>query len=175
MKRRLLLLMLVFSMSISCINAQKLISGTFTLPASEKYLAVAWDFSEAVIEKKYDEKEWEMINGKEVWASAKAEALGNIIVQMNEKMKKSRLICISLNSEIKPAYTLYIHPLTLNRKGDNKSLYILKETETGQEIGRAKRSGDGGSFGDLANLLLDGYEEAARAIGSYLTSKNKLK
>ena len=162
-------------MSITCVNAQKLITGTFALPSSERYLAVAWDFSEAVIEKKYSEKEWENINGREAWANAKAEALGYIINEINGKMKKSRLICISTDSDIKPTYTLYIHPLTLNRKGDNKSLYILKETASGREVGRAKRSGDGGHFGSLANLLFDGYEEAARDIGGFLAKKNKLK
>lgn len=113
--------------------------------------------------------------GAEEWAKAKSEALSDILQEMNGKMRKARLTVIKPGSELKSNYTMYIVPITLNRKGDNKSYYILKRNSDGEEIGRVKLGGDGGSFGSMANLLWDGYEEAARKMGKYLQTHNKLK
>ena len=154
---------------------QSTVSGSFELPKEEKYLAVDWDCSETLFEKKHNEKEWEALLGKEEWQKAKSEALSDILVEMNNKMGKARITVVKAESELKGNYTMYIAPIKLNRKGDNNSFYILKRNSDGAEVGRVKLSGDGGSFGSLANLLWDGYEEAARKMGRYLTHHNKLK
>ena len=155
--------------------SQKTVSGSFELPKEEKYLAVDWDCSQTLFEKKHNEAEWEALIGKEEWTKAKTEALGDILVEMNNKMRKSRITVVKKGSELKYNYTMYIAPIKLNRKGDNTSFYILRRYSDGVEVGRVKLGGDGGSMGSLANLIWDGYEEASRKMGRYLTSHNKLK
>ena len=155
--------------------SQKTVSGSFELPKEEKYLAVDWDCSQTLFEKKHNEKEWESLIGKEEWAKAKSEALRDIVVEMNSKMKNSRITVVKRDNELSCNYTMYIAPIKLNRKGDNTSFYILRRNSDGVEVGRVKLGGDGGSIGSLANLIWDGYEEASRKMGRYLTSKNRLK
>lgn len=168
------LFIFVFIFATSNCFAQKVISGSFALPESETYLYVDWDFSETLFEKKYNEKEWEAMNAGE-WTKAKSEALGFILNEMNEILKKSRIIVIQKGSDLKAEYTLYISAIKLDRKGNNKSFFILKKNDSGEEIGKAQIKGDGGHWGSLGNLLGDGYEEAARKMGSLLKKNNKLK
>ena len=54
--KKLLVLALCF-MSLSS-YAQKAKSGSFELPANEKYITFDWDCSETLFEKRYDEREW---------------------------------------------------------------------------------------------------------------------
>ena len=148
--------------------------GTFTLPENEKYLCIDWDFSETVFEKKFDEKEWQSMIGKEEWENAKKEALSQIILHINTKMKKSRIIAVKSKSDLKSNYTLYIAPISLDKKGNNKSKYILKNSVTDEVVGEMIAKGDGGHWGDLANLLWDGYEEMSEKIAKKLVRDNKL-
>lgn len=155
--------------------AQKLLSGSFVLPESEKYIEVDWDCSKTVFDKKYNETEWKSIIGEKDWNNAKSEALAFILNKMNDEMKKSRLIAVKSGENLQSSYVLYISPLTLDKKGNNVTLYILKEKKTGAELGRLRKKGDGGHWGTLANLLGDGYEEAASDIGGYIKKHNKVK
>ena len=173
MKKFYVFILLTIS-SVSCYS-QKLISGSFELPESEKYLAVDWDFSKTVFEKKFNEIEWTAINGEKEWEDAKSEALAFILVEMCGKMDKASIIAIKTGSNFTSNYTLYICPIRLNKKGDNVSLYVLKENSTGKECGVCRITGDGGSHGTLGNLLGDGFEEAARKMGKYLKSCNRQK
>ena len=169
------LFLFVFMLAAIPSYSQKTLSGSFELPAEEKYLTVDWDCSQTLFEKKHNEKEWEALIGKEEWDKAKSEALTDILVEMNKKMTKARITVVKPGSELKSNYTMYIAPIKLNRKGDNISFYILRRNSDGAEVGRVKLSGDGGSMGSLANLLWDGYEEASRKMGCYLTRNNKFK
>lgn len=171
-KNCILFIILLFSLSG---YSQTLVSGTFTLPEEEKYLGVSWNCSETVFENKYNETEWENLMGKEEWQQAKKEALVQIVMEMSTKMEKSRITLVKEGSDFQPGYTMYICPVKLNRKGDNKSFYVIINNATGEEVGRLRLGGDGGHFGSLANLLWDGYEEAARKMGKYITSHNKTK
>lgn len=154
--------------------SQKTISGSFQLPAEEKYLAVDWDCSHTLFEKKHNEKEWEALIGQEEWEKAKSEALTDILVEMNNKMRNARITVVKAGSDLKANYTMYIALINLSRKGDNTSYYILRRNTDGTEVGRIRVKGDGGSIGSLGNLLWDGYEEAARKIGKFFTRNNKL-
>lgn len=169
------LLLFVFMLVSLPSYSQKTISGSFELPKGEKYLAVEWDCSKTLFEKKHSEKEWEALIGKEEWTQAKSEALSDMLVEMNNKMRKCRITVVKSGNELKCNYTMYIAPIKLNRKGDNTSFYILRRNSDGAEVGRVKLGGDGGSMGSLANLIWDGYEEASRKMGRYLTNKNPMK
>ncbi len=170
MKQLLFILLILLSAPT---YSQKLISGSFKLPAEDKYVVVDWDFSNTVFEKKFSEKEWIAINGQQEWENAREEALSLFLKLMNEELKKSRLIVIRSNSELKSNYTLYICPIELDKKGNNKSYYILKRNNSGEEVGKCLLKGDGGHWGSFANLLGDGYEEAAEKMGKYLRKQNK--
>ncbi len=172
MKKFILFAMML--MALPCYS-QKLLSGSFTLPAQEKYLIVDWDFSKTIFEKKYAEKEWIAMHGQKEWEEATSEALTLILKKMNDKMERTRIIAIKKGSDLKAAYTLFISPISLDRKGNNKSLYILKMNSTGEEIGKCQLKGDGGHWGSLANLLGDGYEEAAGKMGKFIVKHNKMK
>lgn len=164
----------LLAVSISA-HSQKVITGSFYLPIGEKYLRLDWDFSYTIFEKKLNETEWKATNGEKEWETAKSEAMAVILREMNGKMEKSRILVVAPESSVESKYTLYICPLRLNRKGDNKTRYVLKEDATGYELGICQLSGDGGSFGSLGNLLGDGYEEEARKMGKFLKSNNKMK
>ena len=71
MKNLLLLFLLSFSLSGS---AQKVLSGSFELPANEKYLALDWDCSQTLFDKKFTEKEWKSMKGED-WDIAKKEVI----------------------------------------------------------------------------------------------------
>lgn len=160
---------------LSAVSFSQKVTGTFTLPEGEKFISIDWDWSDAVIDKKYNEADWIVVNGKEYWEKAKLEVLSLLVREMNSKMEKARITVISPENEKKTKYTLFICPIKYSKKGDNVSIYRLKETSSGEEIGSCKLSGDGGSFGSVANLLGDGYEEAARKMGTILKRYNRIK
>ena len=170
MKRLLVLTLLGFSLSS---YAQKVLSGTFELPAEEKYLTLDWDCTQTIFDKKYTEKEWHAIKGDD-WPNAKKQVMEGIVRDMNEKMGKTRIIAVLPGSELHGAYTLYICPQKLDSKGNNKSTYILKDAQ-GTEIGRAEFTGDGGHWGTFANLMGDGYEKAGSKLGALITKYNKMR
>lgn len=171
--KRLLFLVVTVMIFVDCYSQK--VTGTFTIPESEKFISLEWDWSEAVIDKKLSENDWAAINGEEYWEKAKMEALKLIAREMNEKMTNSRVAILSPESDRTTAYKLFIRPVWYNKKGNNESFYILKETSTGNSVGRCKLYGAGGSIGSVANLLGDGYEEAARKMGSILKKYNKIK
>ena len=171
---KLVLLFLLMLMQVTAGYAQK-VSGTFTLPENERFISVSWDWSDAVIDKYLNEKDWASVNGEKKWETAKLEAMQLIVREMNSKMDKSRITVISPESERKTAYTLYICPIKYSKKGDNQSFYVLKNNSTGEEIGRCRLNGDGGRIGTVANLLGDGYEEAARKMGTILVKYKKIR
>ena len=156
-------------------------SGTFTLPESEKYLLLKFDFSNTVFEDKYNEADWALLNGKESWEEAKQDALGRIVELMNREMTKTRIIMVldkmgvSGNSGIKPNYTLFITPISYFKNGKNKSNYVIKNNETGEILGIIETKGSGGHFGSLGNLLGDGFEKSAPYIALKIAKYNKIK
>lgn len=168
MKKLFVLILVCFSLSA---NAQKVLSGSFELPANEKYLALDWDCSQTLFDKKYNEKEWHAIKGDD-WPNAKKQVIEGIVRDMNEHMIKTRIIAVLPGSELHGAYTLYICPQKLDHKGNNKSTYILRD-DNGTELGKAEFNGDGGHWGTFANLMGDGYENAGKKLASLIKKYNK--
>lgn len=178
MKKLLILILFLIEASVSCFS--QTVNGDFTIPLTDKYVVLKFDCSKTVFENKYNETDWGLIVGVEEWAKAKKEALARIVGMMNEKMKKTRIIMVvedpsSTISTTKSNYTLYIMPFTLNRKGKNKSNFILKENSTGNVLGFTSVKGGGGHFGSLANLLGDGYEDSAPDVAKLIEKYNKNK
>ena len=91
---------------------------------------------------------------------------------MNNHLTRSRIIAILPGSELKSSYTIFICPIKLDSKGNNKSNYVLKDA-SGKELGRAQFNGDGGHWGTFANLMGDGYEKAGRKLASLMKKYNK--
>lgn len=52
---RKLFLLALLGVSLSG-NAQKVLNGSFELPADEKYLALDWDCAQTLFDKKYNKK-----------------------------------------------------------------------------------------------------------------------
>ena len=162
-----IVLQFLFSFALAASTcAQTVISGSFDCLATEKAVCIKWDFTNVVFEKKFNEQEWAEIKGAEEWGKAKEEAMDVIIENVNDMLKKEQVFIVK-NSE-KANYVITIFPLTLDRKGNNKSEYVLTDIKNGNEEGRILIKGDGGHWGDIANLLGDGYEEAARKLGKYI-------
>jgi len=165
MKRQLLSFLLPFAISAN-INAQTVISGSFDCLSTEKAVCIKWDFTNTVFEKKYNEQEWTELKGTEEWDNAKKEAMDLIIENVNEMLKKEQVYVVKESERAN--YVITIFPLTLDKKGNNKSEYVLTDIKGKNEEGRILIKGDGGHWGNLANLLGDGYEEAARKLGKYI-------
>ena len=152
--------------------------GTFTLPETEKYLTLKFDCSKTLFEKKYNEADWALLNGADEWEKAKAEALERIVEMMNEKMTNTRIIMVleSMgNANFVSNYTMYITPISLDKKGRNKSAFVIKNNETGELLGYNMVDGRGGHFGSLGNLLGDGYEDCAPRVAKVIAKHNKNK
>ena len=79
-------------MSAICFSQK--VTGTFTLSEGEKFISVDWDWSDAIIDKKYNEADWIVVNGKEYWEKAKLEVLSLLVREMNSKMDKSRITVV---------------------------------------------------------------------------------
>ena len=153
--------------------AQKVLSGTFELPPNEKYLTLNWDCSETVFEKKYNEKEWQAVKGDD-WPKAQKQVLERLVRDTNDHIDKSRVIVVLPGSELQGSFTLFICPIKLDKHGNNKTNYILRDAN-GNEIGKAQFNGDGGRWGTFANLLGDGYENAGKKLGNLIDKYNKRK
>ena len=169
--KKLFLLALVL-VSLSC-NAQKVLSGSFELPAGEKYFYLDWDCSQTLFESKFNEKEWRAIHGDD-WEKAKKEVIEMIMRDLNNSMGKISIIAVLPGSELKGTCTLFVCPQKLDRKGNNKSVYILKDAN-GTELGKAEFKGSGGHWGSFANLIGDGYENAGSKLASLFKKYNKKK
>lgn len=155
------------------------VKGTFSLPETEKYLVLKFDFSETVFDKKYNEEDWALLNGKENWEDAKKEALKRIVKMMNEKMTKTRIIIVLEdmatpdNPQVHSNYTLYIIPLTYSKLGKNRSVFVLKNNETNDFVGCVSDLGSGANFGSLGNLLGDAFENSAPRVAKKIANYNK--
>lgn len=165
MKQLLLSVLFAAAFSVN-IHAQKEISGSFGCLSTERAVCIRWDFSNTLFENKFSEQEWEETKGKAAWNNAKNEAMDVIIENVNDMLKKEQVFVVK-NSD-KAHYIITIAPLSLDSKGNNNSEYILTDIKNGSEEGRILIKGDGGHWGDLSNLLGDGYEEAARKLGKYI-------
>ncbi len=165
--KKFIFLVLSF-LAVNTMNAQKLISGDFSVLKSEKFLKVAWDYSETIIEKQYSESEWEKIRDPGEWENAKEEAMDVVLENMNDALEKTTLRVVGLDRDFEVKYVLYIKPIELDKKGNNRSDFILIEKETDKEVARLNIKGDGGHWGTLSNLLGDGFEESARSVGKYI-------
>lgn len=168
MRKNIVLILLMFSVSIF---AQKVISGHFRLPSNEKYITLDWDCSETIFDKKFNEKEWKAVKGDD-WPEAQKQVIEGIVKDMNDHLTRSRIIAILPGSELQASYTIFICPIKLDSKGNNKSIYVLKDS-SGKEIGKAEFSGDGGHWGTFANLMGDGYEKAGKKLASLMKRYNK--
>ena len=168
MRKIIILLFLQFPVSGF---AQKLVSGDFRLPANEKYVTLGWDCSETLFDKKFDETEWKAVKGDD-WPMAKKQVIESIVKDINDNLKRSRVVAVLPGSELKVSYTIFICPIKLDSKGNNKSYYVLRDAN-GKEMGRVIFNGDGGHWGTFANLLGDGYEKAGKKLASILKKYNK--
>jgi len=168
MRKNLILILLMFTVSGF---AQKVLSGDFKLPANEKYVTLDWDCSETIFDKKFNEKEWKAVKGDD-WPEAQKQVIEGIVKDMNNHLTRSRIIAILPGSELKSSYTIFICPIKLDSKGNNKSNYVLKDA-SGKELGRAQFNGDGGHWGTFANLMGDGYEKAGKKLASLMKKYNK--
>lgn len=177
----ILFVMMVLSLNMIGQQMNYKVKGTFTMPESEKYVKLDFDFSKTVFEKKYSEADWAILNGEKEWESAKQEALEMIVEQMNKEMNKTRIILIidKMNAvggkKVETNYTLFVVPRELNKKGKNKSDFILINTATGEALGYVATSGSGAHFGSLGNMLGEGYEDSAPAIAKLIEKQNKIK
>lgn len=156
------------------------LKGTYKLPESEKYVLLDFDFSETLFEKRISVADWAILNGEEEWEKAKQEALEIIVEVMNKEMTQTRIIFVlnTMNKtgtkKIDSNYTLFIKPIELNKKGKNKSEFVLKDTSTGEILGSVVASGPGVHFGSLGNMLGEGYERNAPVIAKIIQKENKL-
>lgn len=172
MKKKILISLFLL---VSIAGYSQKVTGTFSLPESEKFLDLKWDWSKAIIDKKLTEKEWATVVGEKTWEEAKHEALLLIAREMNGKLANSRIMIVSPENDTKTACTLYITPLEYGKKGTNVSQYRLVDNKTGEQIGMCETYGTGGKIGSIGNLLGDGYEEAARRIAGVLRKYNKVR
>ena len=110
---------------LSAVSFSQKVTGTFTLPESEKFISIDWDWSDAVIDKKYNEADWIVVNGKEYWEKAKLEVLSLLVREMNSKMEKARITVISPENEKKTKYTPNhidkLFELVLKEGGENNN------------------------------------------------------
>jgi hypothetical protein len=180
--KKLLLLIIICLLPLAMIAQNPVkVKGSLTLPETEKYLVLKFDFSETVFEKKYNEADWAMLNGQEEWEKAKEEALTAIVNWMNEEMTKTRIIMVhekmtnTANPAFKSNFTLYIAPQTYAKNGKNKSMYILKNNETGEVLGSVSTYDGGGVFGSLGNLLSEAFDSNAPLVAKKIAKDNKLK
>lgn len=170
--KKLLVLALCF-MSLSS-YAQKAKSGSFELPANEKYITFDWDCSETLFEKRYDEREWRAIKGED-WDIAKNQVVEMLVKDVNASLGKSRIVAVLPNSDIKASYIIYICPQKLDSKGNNETIYVLKDSQ-GRELGRTEFFiGDGGRWGSFTNLIGDGYEDSGKELAKVIKKYNKAK
>ena len=169
--KKLLVLALCF-MSLSS-YAQKAKSGSFELPANEKYITFDWDCSETLFEKKFNETEWCAFKGDD-WDKAKTLVIEMLVKDINESMNGSRVVAVLPNSELKASYIIFICPQKLDSKGNNITTYILKDPK-GKELGRTEFLGAGGRWGSFTNLIGDGYEDSGKKLGKLMKKYNKTK
>ena len=162
-----IVLVMLLSLMTTSSSAQKVISGSFSALSSEKAVSVKWDFGSTVFEKKYNEREWESINGEAEWNKAKNEAMSLILKCINEELKKAHVYVVGENLSNECKYTILVSPINLDRKSNNKSNYYLVD-KNNTEIACVQIKGDGGHWGSLGNLLGDGYEEAAKKLGKLI-------
>lgn len=165
MSRKYLSLLLAL-FSVNCF-AQKVVSGSFSALSSEKAVSVRWDFGSTVFEKKFNEREWESLNGETEWRKAKNEAMAVILKCINEELKKNHVYVVGENLSNECKYTIIVSPISLDRKGNNNSNYYLVDNNN-VEVACVQIKGDGGHWGSLGNLMGDGYEEAAKKLGKLI-------
>ena len=178
----LLFFVLLSSLNTWCQTSSLLTyEGNLTIPDNEKYVKLDFDFSQTVFEKKYNEEDWALLNGKNEWEEAKQEALERIVDLMNEKMKNTRINLVidkmieKMNNGIVPKYTLYITPLKLKKNGKNTSAFVLKNNATGEVLGTVQTVGKGAHFGSLGNMLGDGLENSGPVVAKLIRKHNKIK
>ena len=78
---------------------------------------------------------------------------------------------VFFTGESETDFSIRVSPAMMNIDGKYIINYSLVDNATGEVLGTAYQTGDGGTFGSFSNLQGDGFEEAAEAFKKILNKQ----
>lgn len=159
------IILFLFVLAAIGANAQK-VSGTFEGLASQKYVNVMVDFSEASIHGMSEEDFAELESD---WEKDKPSIIAKVISNLSDKLEGRFVFGLK-----KPnSYALKIHVNTISIKGNfNFDVKVLNSE--GNEVAQIlNATAKGGTFGSALNLIGDGAEATGKVLAKIIKSKIK--
>ena len=160
------LVLMATMMSANTSLAQKLQSGSLDFLSSTNTLAVAIDYSQAIISKLTYSTRCEVDPD---WKKGEEEIEKRFVIALAEELSKHG-IGISKNS----SYTLNLIPIKIDNDGETRAQLYVKDADGNSVAFIDNLHGEGGRFGSLTNLTGDGMERLAHSLGSFLGKQKRL-
>lgn len=150
-------------------SAQKNVEGSFPSLKGVKKINLVVDYSEMQIDNKtvadwleYRQAEQPKYDAnKELDSELKPTVVEKLTDEINSKLKKSGAYVVTNNSA---DYTLRVKPISVAKKGNNTNECAILDKE-GNVLVKFEIKGSGGTFGSMANLWGDGYEDTGKKLG----------
>jgi hypothetical protein len=165
MKKLLLLLALACCTGMG--YAQKLVSGSLAALSHETRLNVEIDYSEAVLNNLTLD---DFVATNDKWELAQTELWTKFVEKLNEGMSSRQPRLLAGHNE--SGYTLVLHVLDIDKKGNQRSVVKIKDA-AGNTIAEINANGDGGHFGSFYNLAGDGMKDIGERVGKFIVKKIK--
>ncbi len=168
---KVLLLMAAMIVTLSA-NAQKILQGSKPSLKGEAKINLKLDLTDTRIDNKsiadwleYRQAEQPDYNAKdELEKELKPEIQEKIVKELNDKLGKKGAF-VTINGSAK--YTLLVCPVSIKKNGKNTNECSILD-ENGNVLVKFLASGSGGTFGSMANLIGDGYENSGSKMASFV-------
>ena len=173
--KKLFLFFAVFFLAVSA-YAIDLKTGSFAALAGQERVRVDFDFSDVMIDGMTLENFLELgvvDDDFKDWNDFVNFIKRRFLAGINSDTYKFVEGMVFFTGESETDFSIRVSPAMMNIDGKYIINYSLVDNATGEVLGTAYQTGDGGTFGSFSNLQGDGFEEAAEAFKKFLNKQLK--
>lgn len=129
-------------------------------------VAFSIDYSQATI-RGLSEQDNSDLMGKEDWGKAKASVRKLFLLAFEENIGKKDIYLFG-PEDSKSKYRIIFKVSTIDKDGDIKGIFYLKDRYEDRTIAFVELKGNGGRIGDFVNLMGDGHKDISEKFAKFL-------
>ena len=140
--------------------------GGFNILNKGDRIAFSIDYSQATI-RGLSEQDNSDLMGKEDWEKAKATVRKQFLLAFEENIGKKDIYLFG-PEDTKSKYRIIFRVNIIDKDGDIKGVFYLKDRYEDKTLGFVELKGSGGRIGDFVNLMGDGHKDIGEKFAKFL-------
>lgn len=140
--------------------------GGFNILNKGDRIAFSIDYSQATI-RGLSEQDNSDLMGKEDWEKAKASVRKLFLLAFEENIGKKDIYLFG-PEDPKSKYRMIFKVSIIDKDGDIKGVFYLKDRYEDKTLGFVELKGSGGRIGDFVNLMGDGHKDIGEKFAKFL-------